>query len=54
MRKIIAALLVLSAAACSGERAAPLASGPWTPLNAAQWDVNPALVTAPAMPEAKS
>lgn len=54
MHKLLAALLTLALAACAAERAAPLASGPWSPLNAAQWDVPPALVTPPAMPEAKS
>ena len=54
MHKLLVALLTLALAGCATERAAPLASGPWRPLNAAQWDVDPALVTAPVMPEAKS
>ena len=54
MHKPLAVLLTLALAACAAEKAAPLASGAWRPLNAAQWDVDPALVTAPTMPEAKS
>ena len=54
MHKPLAVLLTLALAACAAEGEAPLASGPWRLLNEAQWDVDPALVTAPVMPEAKS
>lgn len=54
MLKLVPALLALLLAGCAAEKAAPLASGAWRPLNPAQWDIDPALVSAPAMPEARS
>lgn len=49
MTRIAPLLILLALAACASPGAAPpSAKGPWHVLNAGQWDINPALVSAPS------
>ena len=45
-------LTLLALAGCTGDTGAPVPSGAWHVLNAGQWDIDPALATAPVMPKA--
>ena len=44
---VIATLLL---AGCGGEKDVPVAHGPWQPLAAGLWDIDPARVTVPPLP----
>lgn len=50
--RLAALLTLLTLAGCAGNTGAPVPSSAWHVLNAGQWDIDPALTTAPVMPKA--
>lgn len=50
--RFAALLTLLALAGCAGDKGAPVPSGAWRPLNAGQWDIDPALAPAPVLPKA--
>ena len=44
--------LLVALTGCGGDKAAPAPVGAWHALNAGQWDIDPSLAVAPAMPKA--